>query len=129
MDTRDAKLARHLARLILDAGESAMPDVKPSLERILSGRTSASARAFLRLFRKELTQQVRARTLVIESAQPLSDETSHQLFARFQADHKGRLYLRREVNADLIAGIKVRLGDDIYDASVATQLEALTRHL
>ena len=129
MDTRDAKLARQLARLILEAGDSALPDVKPALERILAGRTSASARAFLKLFRKELTQQVRARTLVIESAQPLADAESDQLFQRFQEGREARLYLTRKVNADLIGGIKVRLGDDIYDASVATQLEQLSRTL
>ncbi|MEY3000205.1 MAG: synthase delta subunit [Verrucomicrobiota bacterium] len=129
MDANDAKLARQLARLILDAGEAGLPEIKSALERITEHRSDQSRRNWLKTFRKELSRQLRQRTLLVESAEPLSDTVCEGLRQRFQEGREERLYLTRQVNEALIAGIKVRLGDTVYDASAARLLQSLSQSL
>jgi F-type H+-transporting ATPase subunit delta len=129
MESNDHKLSRQLARLILDGGEASLPELKPALERILSGRSGPAARVFLKDFRKEVERQLRARTLVIESASELPENVVESVREQFQKNHEKTLQVTTRVNPSLIAGIKVQLGDDIYDATVANQLLSLSKSL
>lgn len=129
MESTDRKLSRQLARLILDGGEASLSELKPALERILAGRSGPTARVFLKNFRKEVERQLRARTLVIESASELSENLVESVRDQFQKTHESPLQVVTRVNASLIAGIKVQLGDNIYDATVANQLLSLSKSL
>lgn len=129
MESNDHKLSRQLARLILDGGEASLPELKPALERILSGRSGPAARVFLKDFRKEVERQLRARTLVIESASELPENVVESVREQFQKNQEKTLQVTTRVNPSLIAGIKVQLGDDIYDATVANQLLSLSKSL
>jgi F-type H+-transporting ATPase subunit delta len=129
METKDLKLARHLARIVLDGGESSLSELRPALERILEGRSGTASRVFLKDFHNEVVRQLRERTLVIESAQPLSDADCATIHASFQKDQTCELQVVNRVNPSLIGGIKVQLGDNIYDASVANQLQSLAKSL
>ncbi len=42
---------------------------------------------------------------------------------------KAKLVVNNEVNPDLIGGVKIRIGDRIYDGSVKAQLDKLERQL
>jgi F-type H+-transporting ATPase subunit delta len=129
MDANDAKLVRQLARLILEAGESGLPEIRPAVERLLEHRSDQGRRDWLKTFRKELSQQLHQRTLLVESAEPLPDAVCEGLRQKFQEGRAERLYLTRQVNESLIAGIKVRLGDTVYDASAARLLQSLSQSL
>lgn len=129
MESTDHKLSRQLARLILDGGEPSLPELRPALERILAGRSGPAARLFLKDFRNEVEHQLRARTLVIESASELPESVVESIRDQFQKTHEKTLQVATRVNPSLIAGIKVQLGDNIYDATVANQLLSLSKSL
>lgn len=125
IDQRDIKLARRLARLVVEAGEDGVAQVKPALERILVGRSTADRKGFLKAFHKSVVREIRKDTLTIESASTLSDEMVDSLVSHFSEGRERSLHITRKTNPDLIAGMRVRLGDTVYDASLAGNLQTL----
>ena len=74
----------------------------------------------------ELVRLVQAKnTATITSAIPLTDEEQAEIRSRLDARHKG-LHYEWLVDASLIAGITVKVGDNITDASVRTRIERLS---
>ncbi|WP_088104383.1 F0F1 ATP synthase subunit delta [Halalkalibacter urbisdiaboli] len=66
----------------------------------------------------------------VYSAQPLSEEEKAQLAELFaKKAGKAKLLVKNIVNSDLLGGLKIRIGDRIYDGSVKAQLERLERQL
>ncbi|WP_017725996.1 F0F1 ATP synthase subunit delta [Halalkalibacterium ligniniphilum] len=64
------------------------------------------------------------------SAKPLTDEEKKQLSELFARKlGKDELLIENVVEKDLIGGLKIRIGDRIYDGSVKGQLDRLQREL
>lgn len=126
---KDIKLAKRLARLVMDAGESGVAELRPALERILEGRSNSDKRNFLKAFHKAATREVHKDTLIVESATPLDKAELDGLMAHFSKDHDRPLQLVIDSNPDLIAGLRVRLGDTVYDASLANNLQSLANRI
>lgn len=126
---RDSKLAKRLARLVIEGGESVIPQLRPALERVLEGRSAASRKAFLAAFHKAVLREIDKDTLTIESAQALSASVRQEIIDHFGKDHARPLHLVEKTTPDLIAGIRVRLGDTVYDASLSSNLRLLASRL
>ena len=108
---------------------------------ILSGRLSGEAENFLRVLtenkRIELLPQIRSqfealkneREGVVEaevhSAFELSKEQLADLVQRLEKRTGRKVKARIEIQKDLIAGVKVVLGDKVIDGSARAQLAAL----
>ena len=127
--TQESKLAKRLARLIVAAGDEGVAQTRPTLEKLLSGRPAADRKAFLRAFHKAAEREVRRDSLLIESAQPLDDEAAGALVDHFNDNGTRRLFVTRQVNPELIGGVRCRIGDTVYDASVAGNLRSLSARL
>lgn len=121
----DPTLIRRLARILVDADEDAATPFHEVLPRILGGRSSAEKRQFLRLLRKAVRREQHRNTLLIESPGTLGEEVRDQLVQAFASQQEHRLYVREKENPALIGGLRVRLGDTVYDASVGGRLQAL----
>jgi F-type H+-transporting ATPase subunit delta len=128
-DPSHTKLAKRLAVLVVEAGEEGVAQVRPALEKFLSGRSVADRKAFLKAFHKAVSREIRKDTLVIESAHDLSPETLDHLVGEFAKDRERSLHVVPRTNPDLIAGIRVRLGDSVYDASLSGNLQSLTTRI
>lgn len=128
-DSSDIKLAKRLAILVVEAGEEGVAQLKPALGKILAGRSAADQKAFLKAFRKAATREIHKETLTIESAQDLSQEVVDQLVGDFSRDRARPLQVQLKSNPDLIAGVRVRLGDTVYDASLSGNLQTLANRI
>ena len=69
--------------------------------------------------------QHRMPTVNIISAQPLTPEQHHQLSQTFAALADHDVNLEIQVDDELIAGLRIRLGDTVMDNSVADKLDSL----
>jgi len=127
--TQDIKLAKRLAQLVVQAGESGIAELRPALEKILAGRSAKDRKSFLKSFHKAALREIHKETLTIESAMPLAREVMEQLVEKFSAGRERPLLVVQSTNPDLIAGVKVRLGDTVYDASLANNLQNLTARI
>ncbi len=66
---------------------------------------------------------------VVETARPLEAAEADALAAQLTKLSKKRVVIRTEVNPEVIAGVRVRIGNTLYDGSLLGELEALHRHL
>jgi F-type H+-transporting ATPase subunit delta len=115
----------------------------PILDRAFGGRVSATTLTFLKVVsrhgrldclraiaraaRKQLNA---ARGLVevhVETAFPLSDHTRERVIGRLRELLKRDVVLTTSVNDELIGGLVVRVGDTVYDASVAASLKRMAQ--
>jgi F-type H+-transporting ATPase subunit delta len=128
-DTRDSKLAKRLAQLVVEAGEAGIKELKPALEAILSPRSIADRKAFLKAFHKAVIREIHKDTLTIESAAKLSPDLVAQVVASFGQGHARTLQVIEKTNPSLIAGMRVRLGDTVYDASLSHNLQTLASRI
>ena len=127
--SRDIKLAKRLALLVVEAGQEGVAQLKPALEKLLAGRSAADRKAFLKAFHKAVVLEIHKDTLTIESAHELSSEVVDQLVADFSRGRTRPLQVQLKSNPELIAGVRVRLGDTVYDASLSGNLQSLATRI
>ena len=126
---QDIKLAKRLAVLIVKAGESGIAELKPALEKILAGRSGSDRKQFLKAFQKAASREIAKDTLTIESAQPLEVAVVDQIVQHFSQNREQPLHVQQAIVPDLISGVRVRLGDTVYDASLAHSLQSLAARI
>ncbi|MDZ4783937.1 MAG: ATP synthase F1 subunit delta [Planctomycetia bacterium] len=74
----------------------------------------------------EVYDKLRGRIpVVVRSATPLDAASEKQLTERLRGMLRGEPQLVREVDPELIGGLVIRVGDTVYDGSVARHLEQL----
>ena len=76
---------------------------------------------FERLVRLELDR----RTARIESAAPLDDALQAQLKTRLEGIYGAGLSFQFVQSPELLGGLRIRVGSDVYDGSVESRLSAL----
>ena len=81
----------------------------------------AVLQSFSRLVRLELER----RHAVIESAAPLAETEMTKLRADITRTHGDDLTFDTVVRPELIGGLRIRVGSDVWDGSVRARLEAL----
>lgn len=80
---------------------------------------------FARLLRGEAERQ----NAVVESATPLGDDMRQQLKSGLARKYGRELALDYQVVPELLGGIRVKVGSDVWDGSVKARLEALKNQL
>ncbi len=127
--TRDRHLAKHLARIIV-TNEIADPEqLKPALQRLVRGRPARESRLLLKVLHRAMAEELQRTTLTVESSQPLDAETLGQLVTAFSRNRPGPLRVRQMIMPELIAGLRVRLGDAVFESSVANRLQWMADHI
>ena len=76
---------------------------------------------YQRLIRLEMAK----RHAVIESAVPLSPETSDSIVNNLKQKYGQDLTTEFSVNPELIGGMRIKLGSDVWDGSVKNRLSRL----
>lgn len=81
--------------------------------------------AFARLVAHEVDRQ----RALVESASALTPATQSDLQASLSKKYDRQLTLDFHVNPELLGGIRVKVGSDVWDGSVKARLEALKASL
>ncbi len=84
--------------------------------------------ALLTAFTELVRLERAAHTATITSAVPLTAEEQAAITAKLNAREAGLNY-EWKVDASLIAGLTVKVGDNVTDASIRTRIEQLTKNL
>jgi F-type H+-transporting ATPase subunit delta len=80
---------------------------------------------FLRLVRLDRDRHL----AVVESAASLTDDLRKSVQARLVMVYGAGLATSFRENADLIGGMRIKVGSDVYDGSIRRKLEALRARL
>ena len=118
------KSARSLFRSCMVDGKLDASRVRAVADTLASEKPRgylAVLQSFSRLVRLELER----RHAVIESAAPIAESEMNQLRADIARTHGDDLTFDTVVRPELIGGLRVRVGSDVWDGSVRARLEAL----
>ena len=123
--TRKARrTARQLFRLCVVNGQ---PD-PARVRQVAAGVAKSGRRGALGVlsdFQRMLRLALDRRRAVVESATQLPDELRDDVTASLQRMYGTGLETSFEVNPALIAGMRVRVGSDVYDGSVRGRLASI----
>jgi F-type H+-transporting ATPase subunit delta len=84
--------------------------------------------ALLTAFTELVRQERAAHTATITSAVPLTAAEQAAITAKLNARHAGLIY-EWQVDSTLIAGLTVKVGDNVTDSSIRTRIEQLSKTL
>jgi len=82
-------------------------------------------RAIARAARKQLNALRGRVEVLVETAHPLSSPLQARIVERLRSLLGHEVILHTSVNEDLLGGLVVRVGDTVYDASLAAQLKRM----
>lgn len=123
-DRKITQLAKKLVELSKDNGvvtEAKVNEVLAGLKQVKYRNHIAVLRIYLTRLRRELALQ----TAVVSTPGSLSDQALQEISSKYTAIYGRPISAVVKVEASLIAGVRVRVGDDVYDASVAGRLQRL----
>ncbi|MFL6588736.1 MAG: FoF1 ATP synthase subunit delta [Chthoniobacterales bacterium] len=83
----------------------------------------------LEAYKRLLRLEVEKRTATIETASDLSPEAGQQIVANLKRRYGGDLATRFVVNKELLGGMRIRVGSDVWDSSVRNRLYRLQQQL
>jgi F-type H+-transporting ATPase subunit delta len=81
--------------------------------------------AVLRAYQRLISAEVARSRAVVDHAGPLAAGVLESISATMTRRYGRRITSTARRNDSLIAGVRVRVGDDVYESSVSGQLEQL----
>jgi len=117
-------LARQFFQLSFDAGELSAMRVSGVLEYIEKHRP-AHGLAVLRAYQRLIAAEVARNQAVVEHAGSIADRVLGDIAAAMSTRYRRKVSSVARRNDALLAGLRVRVGDDVYESTIAGQLAQL----
>lgn len=127
-DKKIISLAKKLIELSKDNGvvtEAKVGEVLAGLKQIMPRHYLLVLKTYLSYLRREVALQ----TAVVSTPASLSADTLKEIEANFTKIYGRSISAVTQQDTSLIAGVRVRVGDDVYDASVAGRLQRLAENV
>jgi F-type H+-transporting ATPase subunit delta len=83
----------------------------------------------LEAYKRLLRLEVEKRTATIETATELSPDSGQQIVENLKRKYGNDLAARFVVNPELLGGMRIRVGSDVWDSSVRNRLHRLQQQL
>jgi F-type H+-transporting ATPase subunit delta len=83
----------------------------------------------LEAYQRLLRLEVEKHTATIETATELAPDSSAPIVANLKRKYGSDLIARFVVNKDLLGGMRIRVGSDVWDSSVRNRLHRLQQQL
>ena len=122
------RLAKRLIVLASIDGELDETSLWQAISR-LKERGFKQLLPLLKVLRIKVARAVARQTLEVTSSNPLSEGALAALEKEFNEKYQRRLRIKTVIDPTMIGGLQVRIGDDVYDASLMAQLNRLANEV
>ena len=122
------QLARELLRSSFTDGQLDQGRIS-SLVKSLIEKKPRNYLKVLEAYKRLLRLEVEKRTATIETATELPPEAGAQIVANLKRKYGSDLAANFVVNKDLLGGMRIRVGSDVWDSSVRNRLHRLQQQL
>jgi F-type H+-transporting ATPase subunit delta len=129
------KINRDIRRLSRDMVKASFTDNKldpgkiASLTQSLVDKKPRHCLAILENYKRLIRLEVEKRHARIESASELANEVRSQIVASLQRKYGTQLSTEFVVTPELLGGLRIRVGSDVWDGSVRNRLQRLETNL
>lgn len=113
--------ARYLVEASLEEGLVSETRVQQILESLVKEKPRG-LRQILRAYEVYIERKIRFTTAKIEHAGKLSEEAISGIKKQLETEYDRSITLELKQDPSLIAGLRIRIGDDVIDNSVAGRL-------
>lgn len=123
-DKQTRELAKKLAAISLEDGQVSEKRVGEVL-KTLGNKPPRNYKSLLSLYKKYVEWEIAKYTAQVEHAGPISDNTLSTIKDFLSKDTGLDVQVQPAENNELLAGIRVTLGDDVYEDSAEFRLRPL----
>lgn len=122
------EFARNLVRISLDDGQPSAERVQAILKS-LKVKPRRGLKTILKLFLHYLKREIRKSQAIVEYSGALSPGTLAKIEKNLSASYARKITVTARENPSLLAGLRISVGDDVLNASVAGRLENFTKNV
>ncbi|MEI6108134.1 MAG: F0F1 ATP synthase subunit delta [Opitutae bacterium] len=123
-DKKTKQLAKQLFRLSLANGQVS-PEQVAGVLGYIEKTAPRHALPLLKLYQHAIVTELAKSHARVEHAGPLAATTLAQIAAALTKKYSRPVTASAQPNAHLLAGLRVRIGSDVYESTVAGQLTQL----
>jgi len=122
------RLSRGMLRASFTDGQLDPGRIKSLVDSLIE-KKSRNYIDVLKNYRRLLRLEFEKRRARVETASELDSTTSSELIANLKKKYGSDLSAEFIVNPELLGGMRVRVGSDVWDGTVRNRLEQLERQL
>lgn len=120
--------ARRIFRLCSENGQMNEAHLRTAINK-LSTEKPRDYRGILQVLRRLVQAEVASKQVTVESATVLNPNTAEQLATSLRQQYGQDLVFDFKTDPELLGGLKVRVGNDVFDGSVKSRLERLANSI
>lgn len=124
-----SQLAKQLTKLSLGADGAVDPERVGGVLAYLEKHAPAKPVAVLKAYHRLIGIELGKTNAVVEHAGQISDHILGLVAGTLSQKYQRAIAATGTRNDDLIAGLRVRIGDDVYESTVSGQLDTLATSL
>jgi F-type H+-transporting ATPase subunit delta len=128
LDKDSRKLTKALFKMSLTNGRLDGSKVSAVVKKVVAEKPR-SFTGILKEYQRLVRLEVAKRHAVIESATPLDKRSSDQVVANLQSKYGSDLTTEFKVSPELLGGLRIKIGSDVFDSSVRERLARLETQL
>lgn len=128
VDKQTKRLARQLFRLSLAEG-TVSPERVAGVLGWIEKHQPRHTLAVLRSYHRYVASEIARSRAVVEHAGPIADSTLRMIEGAMSQKYRRPITATAKPSPGLIAGLRVRVDSDVFEASVAGQLASLSNSL
>ena len=122
-------IAKRLVEISLNEEGRVDPEKISSILAELRNKPMSHSLPVLRNFLSLIKTKINSYEGYLEKADPSSDSSSNLISENISQAHGKRIDFVIEENNSLIAGFRLRIGDDVYEDSIASRIARLKKSL
>jgi F-type H+-transporting ATPase subunit delta len=122
------KISRRLLRGSFTEGKLDEKKVSTMVESVLANKPRHYVDV-LKDYQRLARLEVKKYHVIIESAIPLNRSVGDQILVNLKARYGEGLTTEFRTNPELLGGLRIKIGDDVWDGSVRNRLDRLQQQL
>lgn len=122
----NAQFAKALYQIVKDLPKEKMPEVAKEFLSVLQKNSKLKKIEYiLTEFEAYAKKQSGIKTIELETVHPVENKTLEKIKQIFGKESE----ISQTINKEMLGGIKIKVDDTVYDASLKTQLQRLKQSL
>lgn len=128
LDKDARKLTKGLFQLSLTNGRLDQKKVSAVVSKVIAEKPRSFV-GILKEYQRLVRLEVGKHHAVVESATPLDKKAGDQLLANLRAKYGNDLTIEFKTTPELLGGLRIKIGSDVFDSSVRERLARLETQL